>query len=130
MINSARHGSLGRSPSQRLLTRAAVATISGYQRYLSPHKGFSCAYRIHHDGESCSQYAKRVLEAEGLRGFGTKLRARFAECRESHLALRAMAKADGVRFGEVSWLPGVGHGLIEAGTWCIPTPFGCCFVSK
>lgn len=130
MMNPALNGAPGRSPRHRLLTRAAVMTISGYQRHVSPHKGFSCAYRIHRDGDSCSQYAKRVLETDGLSGFGAKLKARFAECRESHLALRAMAQADGVRFGEVSWLPGVSHGLIEAGTWCIPTPFGCCFVSK
>lgn len=39
----------------------AIACIGGYQRYLSPHKGFVCAHRRLHGGDSCSQYVKTVL---------------------------------------------------------------------
>lgn len=129
MIHSALPGSLRRSPAERLLTRAAVACITGYQRHLSPRKGFSCAYRVHTGGESCSQYVKRVLLEEGLVGAPAKTRARFAACQEAHLALRAQA-AQGVQFGDVGWLPEASHGLVQAGMWCIPTPFGCCCVKS
>jgi len=30
--------------------------ISLYQRYVSPYKGFRCAHRVLHGGDSCSEY--------------------------------------------------------------------------
>lgn len=125
MIQSARPWAPGVSPGRRLLTRTAVACIEGYQRHVSPRKGFSCAYRVHHRAESCSAYVKRVLQEDGLRGARAKVKARFAECREAHMAMQA-----GAQFGEVSWLTGMGHGALQAGTWCIPTPIGCCWFSS
>jgi putative component of membrane protein insertase Oxa1/YidC/SpoIIIJ protein YidD len=48
----------------------ALAAIRGYQRWLSPHKGFCCALRVT-GGASCSAYGYQVIERFGLhRGLG------------------------------------------------------------
>ncbi len=48
------------------MNKIAVALISGYQEYISPRKGFSCAYRILHGDESCSHYIKRMFLTSSL----------------------------------------------------------------
>ena len=58
----------------------ALASIGVYQRYISPHKGFCCAYRAHTGGASCSQLAYRAIRRLGVfTGLGV-LRWRLAEC--------------------------------------------------
>ena len=78
MIRAAMPWTPGRSPAERLLSRAAVRCIEAYQRHLSPLKGYSCAYRVHHQAESCSEYVKRILQDEGTHGAGAKVKARFS----------------------------------------------------
>ena len=59
---------------------AALAAIRGYQRFLSPYKGFSCAYRCHTGCASCSALGYRAIRRHGVwRGIGI-LRQRFARC--------------------------------------------------
>ncbi len=55
-----------------IIDSLAIAAITGYQRYLSPHKG-----------ESCSQYVKREVQEEGLLLALRQSRLRFAECKEA-----------------------------------------------
>lgn len=66
-----------------IIDSLAIAAITGYQRYLSPHKGFRCAHRVLHQGESCSQYVKREVQEEGLLLALRQSRLRFAECKEA-----------------------------------------------
>ncbi|MCF4970038.1 membrane protein insertion efficiency factor YidD [Nostoc sp. CMAA1605] len=67
----------------------STVAITGYQKYLSPHKGFSCAHRVLYGGESCSQYIKRVISEEGLSVALVKSRQRFQECKQANLLLRS-----------------------------------------
>lgn len=63
---------------------AALAAIRGYQRFISPHKGFSCAYRCHTGCASCSALGFRAIRRYGVwRGIGV-LRRRFARCAFVH----------------------------------------------
>ncbi len=71
------------------LTRLAIASISSYQKYLSPHKGFSCAHRLLYGEESCSQYFKRLIAEEGLFIAVKASKGRFQECREANYILKA-----------------------------------------
>ncbi|MBE9207040.1 membrane protein insertion efficiency factor YidD [Nostoc sp. LEGE 06077] len=74
------------------LTRQfSVTAITGYQKHISPHKGFACAHRILYRGESCSQYIKRVVAQEGLRIALVKSRARFQACKQANLILRSQS---------------------------------------
>ncbi len=70
----------------------SVAAIRGYQRFLSPYKGYHCAYGAYYQGgASCSEYGRRSIERFGLVEGGLMLRARFDECAFAASRLRAVA---------------------------------------
>jgi len=62
----------------------ALAAIGIYQRYVSPHKGFCCAYRVHTGRASCSALGARAIRRWGVwRGLQV-LRLRMHCCGEVH----------------------------------------------
>ena len=64
----------------KLARRLLLAAIRGYKRHLSPHKGFSCAYRVHEGCASCSTLGLRAISRYGAwRGLGV-LRLRLQQC--------------------------------------------------
>ncbi|MBW4601005.1 MAG: membrane protein insertion efficiency factor YidD [Calothrix sp. FI2-JRJ7] len=63
-----------------LIRQLIVISISWYQRCISPHKGYSCAHKVLHKGESCSQCVKRVFQEQDLTTAIKLTRKRFAEC--------------------------------------------------
>lgn len=66
------------------LRRLTLATIVFYQRFISPHKGFRCAYRFHTGRASCSTLGLRAVRRHGAwRGIGI-LRVRLAQCGLKH----------------------------------------------
>lgn len=66
------------------LARLFLRAIRGYQHYLSPHKGFSCAYRCATGRDGCSGYGYRVIERFGLRTGLSLLRRRLRLCGDTH----------------------------------------------
>ncbi len=62
----------------------ALAAIAAYQRWLSPHKGFACAWRVHEGGASCSVLGARAIRRYGLWRGGGVLRLRLALCAGCH----------------------------------------------
>jgi putative component of membrane protein insertase Oxa1/YidC/SpoIIIJ protein YidD len=62
----------------------ALAAIRGYQRHLSPHKGFSCAYRCATGRDGCSGYGVRVIGRFGLLAGLVLLRRRLRLCGQTH----------------------------------------------
>ncbi len=73
----------------QILRILIARTIGFYQKYISPYKGFSCAHRRLYGGESCSQYAKRIVLEEGVVIAWQKLTDRFRECKEASLILKS-----------------------------------------
>jgi len=69
--------------------KIGIVAIAGYQKHISPHKGFACAHRLLYGGESCSGYIKRVIAEEGLIAAWDKSQARFQACKQANLVLRA-----------------------------------------
>ena len=67
-----------------MLREPALAAIGVYQRYVSPHKGFCCAYRAHTGGASCSTVGARVIRRHGLVAGCVLLRRRLKRCGEVH----------------------------------------------
>lgn len=67
--------------------RLAIRSIELYQRHISPHKGFCCAYRIAHNDLSCSEFAKRQIAASGFFKALTDIRERFKDCKQAALQL-------------------------------------------
>lgn len=73
-----------------MVNSLAAGIIVGYQRYLSPHKGFCCAHRALHGGPSCSEFARRVVIRRGVGPLAALLRRRFARCAAAARRLRAV----------------------------------------
>lgn len=62
----------------------ALAAIRFYQRHLSPHKGFCCAYRQHTGAGSCSELGHRAIRRHGVfQGLGV-LNRRLTLCGVAH----------------------------------------------
>lgn len=78
-----RQAAVGRAigRSGELLRDLALHAIRFYQRYLSPRKGFACAYRACTGGASCSELGFRAIRRYGLRGGLRVLDARLERCR-------------------------------------------------
>jgi putative component of membrane protein insertase Oxa1/YidC/SpoIIIJ protein YidD len=63
--------------------------IRDYQRYISPHKGFSCAHRKLYGEASCSGYFRESVANEGLSKSLQLFPDRLAECKEAYLILQS-----------------------------------------
>ena len=61
-----------------------LALIRGYQKYLSPHKGFCCAYRQHTGRGSCSALGYRAVRRFGVFGGLALIRRRTYLCGVAH----------------------------------------------
>ena len=61
-------------------TRLALWAIRAYQRWVSPHKGFACAWRVHTGGSSCSALGYRAIRRYGVIGGLGVLDLRLALC--------------------------------------------------
>lgn len=68
----------------------ALAAIGVYQRYVSPHKGFCCAYRVHTGRASCSALGARVIRRWGVRCGLAVLKIRLRRCGEAHRRAASM----------------------------------------
>ncbi|MBK1988128.1 membrane protein insertion efficiency factor YidD [Sphaerospermopsis aphanizomenoides BCCUSP55] len=75
-----------------LSRKISVTAIAGYQRHISPHKGFQCAHRVLYGGDSCSQFIKRTIAQEGLKVAFTQSRRRFQACKQANLILKSQAE--------------------------------------
>ncbi len=71
-----------------MLARTALLGIAGYQRFVSPRKGFACAYRVAHGGTGCSGFAKQAIRELGLIPAIPLIRTRFSACRDAAKELR------------------------------------------
>ncbi len=77
-----------------------VLAISGYQQYISPHKGFCCAHRLLTGEPSCSEYIKRAIIAQGLLHAWGDIRQRLQACKASARQLREARSRDAEGEGE------------------------------
>jgi putative component of membrane protein insertase Oxa1/YidC/SpoIIIJ protein YidD len=74
---------------QRPVDAIAVSAIHGYQRHLSPRKGFSCAHRVVYGGDSCSQHIKQLITQEGMLTAMVLAPERFRACRRAYGVFKA-----------------------------------------
>jgi uncharacterized protein len=73
------------------------SAIGAYQRYLSPYKGFCCAYLAHTGKRSCSSYGRTIVQKLGLFAFLAALPRQFERCKLAYqklLANRALMSAN------------------------------------
>ncbi len=72
-----------------MVSKLALGAIWGYQRYISPYKGFRCAHSVLHGGTGCSGFAKHAIIESGFWGAIPDIRQRFRDCRSASETLRA-----------------------------------------
>jgi uncharacterized protein len=74
------------------LKALALVSVGVYRCYVSPHKGFSCAWRVHRRGSSCSAFAERAIRRCGVPRGMALLQRRLRRCgnvhRQHHALLR------------------------------------------
>lgn len=75
-----------------MMTRLSLAMIGGYQKWISPRKGFSCAHRVAYGGTGCSGYAKHRIAEVGLFPAIGDIRERFRACARAADELRQKCK--------------------------------------
>jgi len=76
---------------EKLSKTFLLLAIRFYQRYLSPYKGFDCAYRVLHQEQSCSSYFQTCVERENLSRALTSLQKRLLDCHQAHIILQTNA---------------------------------------
>jgi putative component of membrane protein insertase Oxa1/YidC/SpoIIIJ protein YidD len=78
-----------------LSTPLALLAISGYQQFVSPHKGWHCAFAALHRGASCSAYGKDAIARRGVIAGVSLLWERFDQCRAAAVMLAASSSGKG-----------------------------------
>jgi putative component of membrane protein insertase Oxa1/YidC/SpoIIIJ protein YidD len=74
-----------------LLSRGAVVVIIGYRKYVSPYKGFSCAHRVLHGGDSCSMHIQQLVQEHGWKTAWQRAPQRFAASKAASHELRSQS---------------------------------------
>ena len=72
-----------------ILDFTVILFIQAYQKYLSPQKGFSCAYSRLHNTESCSEYFRQTVKTYGLAKAIPLFQQRLRECKLAYAILKA-----------------------------------------
>jgi putative component of membrane protein insertase Oxa1/YidC/SpoIIIJ protein YidD len=75
------------SPKHTPVKHLAILLIVFYQKFISPFKGFRCAYAVLRGGDSCSEAVKKIVRDKGLLGGYRDIRARFQACKEANETL-------------------------------------------
>jgi putative component of membrane protein insertase Oxa1/YidC/SpoIIIJ protein YidD len=97
----------------------ALLAIRGYQRWLSPLKGFRCAHAVLHGGPGCSGYAASAIHAHGLIGALGAIRQRFRDCRAAYEVLKSEQSGEDAGEGSRTDKPGlVGAACSSGGAPC------------
>ncbi|MGB3238812.1 MAG: membrane protein insertion efficiency factor YidD [Geitlerinemataceae cyanobacterium] len=83
-----------RTPFRSQFDRVTIGIVRGYQKYLSPHKGFSCAYRKLHGGASCSEYFRQTIDRYGFSHASFLFQQRLEACKMANFTLRSSVLED------------------------------------
>jgi putative component of membrane protein insertase Oxa1/YidC/SpoIIIJ protein YidD len=103
----------------------ALQLIVGYQRYVSPYKGFRCAYAYGTGCASCSQLGFRAIRVRGVLDGTRLLFARFARCRDAHEALVQRAELKSARRPTPFASRRLQQGGFCDALACVPCDAGC-----
>lgn len=66
-----------------MISKMAILCIKGYQRYISPRKGFRCAYGVLHGTHGCSGAVIEILQKKGILAGVPAIRERFSACKDA-----------------------------------------------
>ncbi|WP_373976564.1 membrane protein insertion efficiency factor YidD [Chitinibacter sp. SCUT-21] len=101
-----------------MLRECALLVIRFYQRNLSRHKGFHCAYRVGTGGASCSQLGFRAIRRYGFFAGILLLNQRLKYCGAIHREYYAQPVKP--------WAYQRGDCDLGCDSPCEPEALGCC----
>ena len=79
------------------MTPGALLAIGGYQRWVSPYKGYRCAHGALY-GTSCSEFGEQAIQDYGLIGGLILLRQQFRDCSDAAARIRSRPyRASGIQ---------------------------------
>lgn len=67
-----------------ILNKLALFGIECYQMYISPRKGYRCAYAVEYGGPGCSGAIKEIIQKNGIFKGKPLIQERFQNCREAN----------------------------------------------
>ncbi|MEM7472665.1 MAG: membrane protein insertion efficiency factor YidD [Pseudomonadota bacterium] len=115
-----------------MFSKTALGAIWVYQQYISPHKGFRCAYAVHHGGTGCSGYAKGAIKDHGLWRAIPFIRQRLRDCKTAYEEIKASCscRSEPLNEDERAELErrrrdGKSGRGCDCGSGCVPMPMGC-----
>ena len=78
---------------ERIVKKLVLPIVRGYQLYISPRKGFCCAYKKLHNGQSCSAYFYSCISDRNLNlnTASDLLQQRLLDCKQAYLTLQTNA---------------------------------------
>lgn len=107
------------SKRQRLFNTLPLLLIRGYQRFISPYKGFRCAHAVHFGGDSCSAAVMKIIRRRGVFAGRHDIRRQFQRCSVAYQQISKDQKDKKRRKNDGKW-------------WhsCDPCPASCSFGEK
>lgn len=99
---------------QKISDYVAKRSILFYQKYISPYKGFCCAYRHRTGGHSCSSFALKIVRRYGAFGLIRALPKQFKRCELAYLATQEEREEEQKKKEK--------HGAFD---WCVIDPCDC-----
>ncbi|MEL6927707.1 MAG: membrane protein insertion efficiency factor YidD [Cyanobacteria bacterium J06600_6] len=73
---------------EKIFKTCLLLAIRVYQQHISPYKGFSCAYRVLHQGQSCSSYFQSCITEQSFDRACVSLQQRLLDCHQANLILQ------------------------------------------
>lgn len=67
-----------------MLNKSAIFSINFYQKYISPNKGYCCAYKYYSTKDSCSEFAKKSFMKYGFIKSIMLTKIHLKKCKEVH----------------------------------------------
>lgn len=67
-----------------IISPISLWLIRFYQKYISPRKGYRCAYSVEYGGPGCSGAVKSIISEHGLFSGWPLIQERFDNCRDAN----------------------------------------------
>ena len=75
-----------------MLSKMSLSAIQFYQKFISPKKGFRCAYGVLNNTHGCSGSVKAIIESKGLINGFSDIKGQFSACKQASEELKQRKK--------------------------------------
>lgn len=76
--------------NHHVLDQLMLWLLAFYQKFVSPYKGFKCAYGVWTGQSTCSAEAKKILKQDGLIAGWPKIQAQLQHCKVAYQLIQGV----------------------------------------